>query len=294
MQEEEFLIRIWYKPRLGTETKSIELGTFYFTADLHYERGAYAGTLYLRSTLARHIDDLTKVRWTLNKNTWTANDWKSVFSSLGGKYQIKGAKNVKLNKAQVFDVGTKPMAILQWIANACGGEVTVDTHGRTILQPYYSASTKKKNATKEVVANKDSVILPGVDISNSIKEIPNRVVCVFKETKNNRTTTYKEVAALASTERRSYQNIGRWITKYYELNSCSKPYNKTLQKKAKTYLAQNNTKEIYYEFRTYYQPISIGEVIKLTYDKITVYGIVTNIDLDLSIGAPMRVKIRKV
>lgn len=55
-----------------------------------------------------------------------------------------------------------------------------------------------------------------------------------------------------------------------------------------------NHKTIYYEFETYYQPIEIGEVIQLKYDNITVNGLVTDIELNLTIGAPMRVKIRKV
>lgn len=217
-----------------------------------------------------------------------------MFKTLGGGYRIDGAKNVKLNKAQVFDVGTSPMTILQWIADACDGEVAVDTHGRTILRPYKTPATKKKNVTHKLLANKESVILPGLDVTNSLKETPNRVVCVYEETNGRTTNQYKGAAALASTEPRSHQNIGRWITKYYKLNSCSKPYVANLQKRAKTYLAQNNNKSIYYEFDTFYQPIEIGEVIKLTYDTTTVYGLVTNIDLDLSIGATMHVKIRKV
>lgn len=294
MQEQEYLIRIWYCPTLDGESKRIEIGTFYFTADLHYENGTYKGTVSLRSTLARHIDDVTKVRWTLGKNGYTATYWRDVFRSLGGSYSINGVSNVKLNKTQVFDVGTMPMAILQFIADTCGGEVAVDGHGRTILQPYQTPATKKKNATKEIVANKDSVILPGLDITSSIKEIPNRVVCVFKEATRNSTKTHKGIAALAATEPRSYQNIGRWITSFYEVNSCSKPYEKNLEKKAKTYLSNANNKITYYEFDTFYQPISIGEVIKLTYDNITVYGLVSNIDLSLSVGAKMHVKIRKV
>ncbi len=59
MQEDEYLIRIWYCPSLLGESKRIELGTFYFTANLHYENGMYKGTIDLRSTLARHLDDMT-------------------------------------------------------------------------------------------------------------------------------------------------------------------------------------------------------------------------------------------
>lgn len=294
MAEQEYLIRVFYSPTLNGEKKRIELGTFYFTANLHYENGVYKGTLDLRSLLARHIDDTTSVRWTLNKNTYTATAFRNVFTTLGGWYRIDGAKNVKLNKNQVFDVGVTPMSILQWIAKTCGGEVGVSTHGQTILRPYKSPGTKKKNITHTVIANKESVILPGLDIHNSMKEIPNRTVCVFEETNGNSTTTYTGVAALAASDPRSYQKIGRWVTRYYKLNSCGKPYATNLKKKAKTYLESANNKIIYYEFDTYYQPIELGEVIKLTYDNITVCGLVSEINLSLSVGAKMHVKIKKV
>ena len=87
---------------------------------------------------------------------------------------------------------------------------------------------------------------------------------------------------------------GRWITTYYSISNCKKPYKKNLQAQAKKYLKSLNNKKVYYEFDTYYQPIEIGEVIQLKYDKIVVNGLVSDIDLSLSVGANMRVKIRKV
>ena len=80
----------------------------------------------------------------------------------------------------------------------------------------------------------------------------------------------------------------------YCILNCKKPYKKNLQAQAKKYLKSLNNKKVYYEFDTYYQPIEIGEVIQLKYDNIVVNGLVSDIDLSLSVGANMRVKIRKV
>jgi hypothetical protein len=55
-----------------------------------------------------------------------------------------------------------------------------------------------------------------------------------------------------------------------------------------------NSKIVYYEFNTYFQPVDIGEVIDFKYDDIVCKGLISDIDLDLSIGAPMKLKIRKV
>ena len=294
MAEDEYLIRIWYCPQLNGERQNIELGTFYFNADLHYEKGMYSGRITLRSMLARHVDDVTIQKWTLSKNKWATKCYKEVFKALGGFPKISGISDKKLSNQHIFDTGVKPMEILQYIADYVGGEITVNSHGQTVLQPYLSAGKKKKAIEHYIYANKSSVIQPGLEISNSLKEIPNRVVCVFEERNNQETTQYIGKAALAANEARSYQKIGKWITKYYKLTNCKKPYVKNLNAKAAQYLASLNHNKIYYEFQTYYQPIHIGEVIVLKYDNISVYGLVTDIDLNLSIGAQMRVKIRKV
>ena len=45
-----------------------------------------------------------------------------------------------------------------------------------------------------------------------------------------------------------------------------------------------NIKCVFYEFECYYQPIEIGQVIKLVYGDISVKGLVTNIDIDIGVG----------
>lgn len=294
MSQDQYLIRIWYCPTLDGQKQKIELGTFYFTANLHYQNGMYSGSLELRSMLARHIDDLTINKWSLSKGKKASTCYKQVFKALGGFPVIKGIKDKKFNKIHVFDVGVTPMSILQYIADYCGGQITVNPHGQTVLQNYLSASNKKKNIAHIVSANNTSVIHAGLEISNSIKEIPNRTVCVYQEMNGKTVNQYIGKATLDAKQARSYAKTGKWITKYYKVTNCKKPYKKNLQALAKKYLASLNHKTIYYEFTTYYQPIEIGEVITLKYDKITVNGMVTDIDLNLGIGATMKVKIRKV
>ena len=71
-----------------------------------------------------------------------------------------------------------------------------------------------------------------------------------------------------------------------------KPYVKNLKALAANYLTNHNY--IYYEFDCYYQPIKVGEVIQVVYDKIKFKGLVTDIDMNLSLGGSMHVKVRKV
>lgn len=294
MSQDEYLIRVWYCPELRGEKQKIELGTFYFTANLHYENGMYKGQIELRSMLARHIDDVTEKRWTLSKNSAASDCFLNVFKVLGGFPKIEGIRDKKLEKQIVFDVGTQPMQILQYIADYCSGQVMVNPHGNTVLRDYITPLAKKKNIAHNITANANSVVKAGVDISNTIKQIPNRVVCVYDVNSGGSTTQYIGKSALAPDEPRSYQSIGRWITKFYKVTNCKKPYVNNLNALAKKYLGNLNQKNVYYEFETYYQPIEIGEVITFKYDDITVDGLVSDIDLSLQIGAKMKVKIRKV
>ena len=294
MAEQEYLIRIWYTPQLNGERKKIELGTFYFDAELHYENGMYKGTLNLRSMLARHLDDLTIQKWTIAKNSKVSANYKKVFKALGGFPKIDGVKDSTINKNHIFDVGVTPMEILQYLADTCGGEITVDTHGRTVLKKYLTPKQKAKSISTIISANAKSVVKAGMDISNTYKQIPNRVVCIYETGEGKNSKQYIGKAALDKKEARSFNKIGKWITNYYKVNNCKTPYVQNLNKLAATKLARANSKTIYYTFNSYYQPLELGEVIKLKYDDIVVKGLVSNIELDLAIGLPMKVKIRKV
>ena len=176
---------------------------------MHHENGIYKGTIDLRSTLARHIDDVTVCKWTLAKGKKVSDLYKAVFKSLGGFPKIEGIKDVTLKQTHIFDTGTSPMEILQYLADACGGEIAVNSHGQTVLRPYTSPKNKAKSIKHNLTANAQSVILSGFDIQNSYKETPNRVVCVYEEGSGDDTVQYTGVAALNANENRSYQKIGK-------------------------------------------------------------------------------------
>ena len=290
----ENYIQIYYCCTIDGQEHKRLLGTFMYTAALRYENGIYKGTLNLRSLLARYIDDVTSKKWTLKQGETVQEMYKHVFQYHGGFPQITGVKNAKLTKTYVFDAGVSPMKILQYIADFAGGEIVVDENGRTVLQKYNTPGVKAKNITHTIKADANSVILPGVEMSNTLKEVPNKVVCVFNKTEDDYTFTYVGSAVLDESDPHSKQNIDRYITKFYALNNCKKPYQKTLEDMAVKYLKKLNHNYTYYEFDCYFQPIHIGEVIYLEYDNIKVKGLITDIDMDLALGGKMHVKIRKV
>ncbi|MGN0038177.1 MAG: hypothetical protein ACI36Y_03450 [Coriobacteriales bacterium] len=296
--EQEHLIRVWYCPRLNGEVREICLATCYFTASTHYERGHCRGTLTLRSALARHVDDVLATQWKVRKGRKFSNEYKAVFKALGGWGRIAGVRDGTASKNKVFDVGETPMSVLQYLADCVGGEIAVSPLGHTVLQPYRRPSAKAKDAVAAIQADASSVIVSGVDITNSLKEIPNRVVCTYTRTEAKKKTTYVGKAALSSKEARSYQRIGKWVTQHYTVDEVSgktaASIKSFLSSKAKAKLEKLNSKRVFYEFECYYQPIEIGQVIKLVYGDISVKGLVTNLDIDIGVGAKMKVRIRRV
>jgi hypothetical protein len=102
------------------------------------------------------------------------------------------------------------------------------------------------------------------------------------------------IATLAPEEPRSFENIGKYITQYESASNVKSPVKANLQKLAAQTLQQLNSNTVYYEFTTYFQPIDIGQVIEFKYDDTSVTGLVSDIDLTLAVGLPMRVKIRRV
>ena len=54
---ESCVLRVWYKPTLGTEKKELLLCTCFATTEsMTFDKGRYSGSLTLSSMLARYID----------------------------------------------------------------------------------------------------------------------------------------------------------------------------------------------------------------------------------------------
>ena len=66
---ENCVIRVHYKPRLGTEEKPRVLCTcIASTGKMTFDKGRYSGSVELRSVLAQYIDDKLRDAFTIGKN----------------------------------------------------------------------------------------------------------------------------------------------------------------------------------------------------------------------------------
>ena len=291
------LIRVWYKPKLDGKEEKFELCTcFAVTEKLKYENKKYSGTIDLKSVLVRHTDDKLPRHMPMNKNDSAVGHFKFMFGWLGGHYKISGIKDKKLTKSVVMEFGDTPMKWLQYLADFLGGEITCDTHGRTVLQKYVSPS--RKTLAYTIPSGQASVTLPGVDMENTTGVTPNRVVCrwTFTDPRDpkKREQVYYRGATVSSSSANHYKKTGRHITETYDITNLSPQTTKRLEAVAKSKLSVVAGIKRRYELQCFYLPIHIGEVVRFSYDAIDIDGLVENIDMDLSAGGMMRVTLRRI
>lgn len=92
----------------------------------------------------------------------------------------------------------------------------------------------------------------------------------------------------------SKSKTGRFRT-YTEKLSNLKPETKARANAvAASRLNTNSRYTTTYTIKTYFLPISIGQVVSFKYDKIKIDGFVESIDYDLSPGCPMTIRLRKI
>lgn len=288
------LIRVWYKPTLNGKTKKIELCTcFASTEKLSYVNGVYSGTIDLKSVLARHTEDKLHKNYVLSKKSAVAY-FKNIFKWLGGHYKIKNIRDKKFGKAVVMEYGKTPMDVLWKIADLVDGEITCDTHGRTVLQKYVKPKNRACSGT--IPSGAISVVLPGLEVESSLAGTPNRAAVKFTykpQGAKNEKTLYG-IARAAKTNGVAYENVGRFITETYDLSSMSPKTQARIDAIAKAKLASLATTYTTYEMQCFFIPIKIGEVVRFKYDGIDIDALVESIDMQLSVGGMMKVKLRKV
>lgn len=293
------LIRVWYTPTLDGKTERIELCTcFASTTEARYENGKWSGQVELSSVLARHIDDKLHKHYTMSKGKGAIDYFKSMFKWLGGAYKISGVKNKKFSKTVVAEFGKTPMEVLQYIANYVDGEITCDTHGRTVLKKYVVPSKRPVRYT--LPSGAYSVTLPGYDYKDSSAGTPNRVAVKFTYRKNGakKDTTLFGLASVAKSNAISRSKTGRYITECVELNNVSPKTQAKVNALAKSALKRVSQCTKYYDIECYYLPIHKyaldGSVVRFKYDNLDIDAVVASIDMDLSVGGKMKVSLRRV
>lgn len=300
------LIRVWYKPTYNGKTEKFELCTCYAeSTNFKYENGQWSGTINLRSTLARYIDDQMTTNWVIAKYSSKSggnkkralNYFDNLVTRLGGFAKRSGVANKKYDKNIVYEIGTCPMDIFKAIAKHVDGRITCDTHGRMVLQK--NVKPRNKKVQKLIPAGSYSVTLPGLTLDDTSPGTPNRyaVRFTYKNSKGKNVTIYGK-AQVAKTSRLSYKNQGRWITKTETLNAMKPKTKARANAIAKSRLSNVAYSHRYWKLRCFFlpliEPCLNGDVVMFTYGTLDIDGLVYSIDMDLSAGGMMDVTLRQV
>ena len=283
----------------------------------HYENGKYSGKINLQGTMSRFIDDKIPKNYVVSAQSKALTHFRNIFKWLGGQYKISGVTDRKYTSAKVWEFGTTPITILKDLSSYVSGELTCDRTGHIVLKKKIAAS--KIPVTYSIPTGKESVTLPGIDITSTQGKASNQAAVLYlkQEEYSVQDGTYKTninghrkgdpkyitktrqvpiygLAKIASTNSVSKSKTGRFRTYTEKLSNMKPETTARANAIAASRLNTNSRYTTVYTIHTYFLPISIGQVVQFKYDKISIDGFVESIDYDLSPGCPMTIQLRKI
>ena len=289
------LIRIYFCPTVDGKGAKVLLATMFCVASQgHYEKGRWTGSVDLLSPMCRFTQDKLHKNMTVKKGSTAYQLLSAIRKAYGGWYVWNGAANFKFSSVKVVKFGSSTKDYLDLVAGSSQNQLTVDRHGRIVVNKYVKPS--KRPVSYTIPSGKASVTLPGVDMESSVAGTPNRVACRFAYTPSG-SKKQKEIfstVAIASTKSFSRSKVGRLITEAYDITSMSPKTKARLDAIAKSRLSKATGTEVRYTFRHLYLPIEIGQVVNFAYDRLKCKGLVVNIDLDAKKHIEMTTTIRRL
>lgn len=209
---ENCVVRVHYRPKLGTVEKDIVLCTcIAVAANMDFEKGRYTGSIELSSMLLQYTEDKIRKAFTIGKNKSYKSEFKRLIKAInGGKYSFgSNLKDKKCTAAVAFEIGKTPMEVIQAIAEGLGGQVGVNTTGYLTINQYLTPA--KKSCTLRLPTGSYSVTMPKVQIEDNGSTVPNRVS--YKCTASWKQTVYVLDKKGKKTKHTSGANKGKYKTK---------------------------------------------------------------------------------
>lgn len=288
-------IRIYYCPTINGKRQKIKLATGYCTQTQGvYKDRLFNGNIEFQGELLRYTDDELPRDWTIAKGTKLLTYYKAFHKNFGNAvYTWENVQDKASTSAKVIEFGSRPMDVLQYVADALGAEIVQDVHGRINIRQYITPDKRPVKYTYGI--GDGSLIYGDLQVEETLNGTPNRVVVRHKWSDNNgNEKVLYGVAQIASNVRNSATNQNRWITRTFDESEISPQTQAQVNKVASERLKENSQVEVRYTFNSFYAPFTTGDVIRFRYGKFDVDGIVKNIDMDISAGAPMTVTVKRV
>lgn len=200
------LIRVWHVATLGDETVREELGTFMQDGgEADRSMGRSTGSVDLYSTMLRLGTDLRKGDWGIAAGRDAVGFFETIVENSGGTPLVQDRTVTgSFPAAHVWECGESVLDECQRCADACGGRVGVDTHGRVTMSPAENPALIQPSFSIET--GDASLVMPGISISQP--EIVNRVVASYERDD----IRYFSAAEVPVDHPWHWTRIGRWAT----------------------------------------------------------------------------------
>lgn len=251
-------VRIYHTAKHGTETYTHELGTFLVENDEPTIRyGAYDGSVELLSMLSRYSTDLIGMDYGIGQCSITEWFRATVEDAFGTAVVDKNLASGLEFSSWVWEFGKSTYWALQQAADAIGGRLTVDTHGRTVLEKY--VVPKRRSDTFSI----DGMYLER-GFKNTLGDKCNRVVVQYQPSGEDAVPLYADVR-LEKDHPWYHKKLKRWYTNSYTENELANPTIDGINEKAREYLALNKTATSTWEGSGLWHPATPGEVGQVSY-----------------------------
>lgn len=290
------LIRVWHTAERGDEVVRTELGTFtQGTPSMRYRNGRTFGLIPLYSTMYRLSGDLRPSSTNVAAGTNVVSHFKAVVEESGATPYVHPAMDETATFASkhVWEGGTSVLSECHACADALGGMVGVDSHGRVTVERYQLPSTRSDSFS--IDSNTARITRDGVSITTA--EWFN--CAVVSATVNDK--EYVGVAKVDVTHPLHLRRIGYWKTDYSIMaDPPESGVQAAVDAAAASRLSELMGAPSIYSADMLYQPIRCGEVGTFWYqdspddEGLFVRALVTQREIDLDPAMRMRVTLEEV
>lgn len=254
------LLRVWRTSTLGSESVREEMGTYIVQPGaqrLEFSQGRYTGTVSLQSMLYaldtdKRPNDMVCKAGT-NALTWFEKRVSLAKCRSAVAYALEGSAKT-FSAAHVWEFGETTLTECQRCADALGGYLTVDTHGRIYMDEYVVPS--KRPDTWHLTADDyvDGVGFASPDIVNRVS-----IAYTYEDGSGKQTTIYGN-AQVDDASALSWKNIGRWSMETYQVDDLTANTQTAANAKAAQYLAAMTATSRTLSLTMPYAPIPLGSV----------------------------------
>lgn len=234
-----------------------ELGTFIPTSPNVQYGGAVTETYDLQSPLWALSNDLITSTLTFGKGSIFSSMFAFVCQKCGRPYLLKNPNNYVSSIAIVYEAGTSYLDILNDLAGSSNNRVSVDGHGRLLLEPLVDMRYLSPSWDLNVDDPRSLIIEGSVKMEPQSDEIPNRVIVM--------NGSYIGVADIPAGE--EYSSAQRGYVKAQKYNGTGVKSNAAAQSMAQAYL-DGFSKITQWSMDTMYFPAKVGENAYFTIDGV--------------------------